>query len=144
MSAVELTEKERDAMAHCIGHHSANGCSVHGGRNYYATYADDPMWCSLVERGLAHRHGSASVGPDATFHLTGRGVAAVEADPRSQRKDRAYTVRFADSVQVQVYAESHAKARYSAALDVLDAFGCSIGQAFRQIKSCRLSGVLPS
>jgi hypothetical protein len=139
MSAVELTEQERDQMAHAIGHHSAKGCSVHGGRNYYATSTEDPLWCSLVERGLAVRH-RAAVFPvgEATFHVTPDGIAAVEADPRSARKGKPFTVRFKGSSQgVQVYAETRGKAQYAAVRVVLDAFNMTAREAFRQIESCR-------
>lgn len=132
----ELSEPERDAMAHCIGHHSAKGCSVHGGRNYYAAAtADDPMWGALVERGLARR----SSRNEATFHLTDSGIAAVEADPRSQRKGRLYTVRFKDCEGAsQFYAETRGKARYEAALSFSDAAACSIAEALASVESCRL------
>lgn len=141
MSAVSLTEQERDAMAHAIGHHSAKGCSVHGGRNYYVTASDDPLWCSLVERGLA-RHGRMDVFGEGQgcFHVTDKGIAAVESDPRSKRKGRLYTVRFKGYEEhgVQVWAMSRGKAKYTAVLDMLDAMNVTAGEAFRRIASCRL------
>jgi hypothetical protein len=139
MGMIELTEKERDQMAHAIGHHSAKGCSVHGGRNYYATSTDDSLWCSLVERGLAVRHRAAvlPVG-EVSFHVTPEGFAAVEADPRSQRKGKPYTVRFKGSPHgVTVYAETRGKAQYAAVRVVLDAFNMTAREAFRKIESCR-------
>lgn len=140
MSTPALTEAERDQLAHAIGHHSAKGCSVDGGRNYYATNAGDPMWLGLVDRGLAYRQSRPGILPDgeATFHLTPEGIAAVEADPRSARKGSVFTVRFKgyDS-GVTVYAETHAKARYAAVLDVIDAWNVTAGEAFKRIASCR-------
>lgn len=137
-----LTEQERDAMAHAIGHHSAKGCSVHGGRNYYVTAADDRLWCGLVDRGLA-RHANSTpllAKGDACFHVTPEGVAAVERDPRSQRKGRLYTVRFKgyESGGIRVWAETRNKAKYKAVLDMLDAMNVTSGEAFRRIASCRL------
>lgn len=133
MSEIVLTEQERDAMAHAIGHHSAKGCSVHGGRNYYVTSADDPLWSGLVERGLAKRGGSRLLAKgDACFHVTPEGIAAVEADPRSQRRGRLYTVRFKGYEEggIQVWAESRSKAKYAAVLDMLDAMNVTSGEAF--------------
>jgi hypothetical protein len=136
---VVLTEQERDMMAHAIGHHSAKGCSVHGGRNRYVTAADDPVWCSLVERGLARRSRSSLLGEtDACFHVTDTGIAAVEADPRSARKGKPYTVRFKGYDHgTTVYAETPGKAKYMAVLDVLDAFNMTAREAFTRIESCR-------
>lgn len=143
MSEFVLTEQERDAMAHAIGHHSGTGCSVQGGRNHYVTAIDDHMWCSLVVRGLAVRAGGGGLiaANEGCFHLTGEGIAAVESDPRSQRCGRLYTVRFrfkGSDHGVQVYAASRGKAKYSAVLDVIDAWNMTVGEAIRQITSCRL------
>jgi hypothetical protein len=137
-----LTEQERDAMAHAIGHHSAKGCSTQGGRNYYCTAADDPVWLSLVERGLASRRTSSLVGEgQAIFHVTDDGIAAVEADPRSQRQGRLYSVRFKGcNYDVHVRADGRGAARYAAALALTDAWGLTVGEALRQITSCRSEG----
>lgn len=139
-AAVSLTEAERDAMAHAIGHHSAKGCSRSGGRNHYVTDAADDMWSSLVNRGLATVRRS-SVVPEGTaiFHVTPAGIAAVEADPRSQRpkpKGRGYIVRFKGGDSVSVCAETRGKAKYKAIDGLLDVM--SAKDAFLAIESCRL------
>jgi acyl-CoA-binding protein len=143
-----LTEQERDAMAHAIGHHSAKGCSTSGGRNYYCAASDDPMWLSLVERGFATRRTSSLVGEgQAIFHVTDDGIAAVEADPRSQPRGKLFAVRFKCTVGegeserplvMHIGAESRGKAKYEAARDLADAWNMTVGDAFRQITSCRL------
>lgn len=145
MSDANLTEQERDAMAHAIGHHSAKGCSREGGRNHYCTAADDPMWTSLVERGFATRTTPRSVGDgNAIFHVTAEGIAVLEADPRSRRRRRRrYWVRFngileSRACSVPVTADSRGKARYVAALNVTDATNWTVFEALRRIASCRL------
>ena len=55
---IPLTPEERDQMAHAIGHHSAPGCSVTGGRNHYVAGVDDQVWEGLVKRGLARANPS--------------------------------------------------------------------------------------
>jgi hypothetical protein len=137
---IDLTEEERDQMAHAIGHHSAKGCSVHGGRNYYVTDINDPTWAALVQRGLAVRAGGGGLIPagEGCFHVTPDGIAAVEADPRSARKGKPFTVRFKGSSHgVHLYAETRGKAQYAAVRVVLDAFNMTAREAFRQIESCR-------
>jgi hypothetical protein len=127
---IDLTEEERDQMAHAIGHHSAKGCSVHGGRNYYVSDLHDATWMALVGRGLIPAG-------EGRFHVTPDGIAA-EADPRTQRKGKPFTVRFkGSSPGVQVCAETRGKAQYAAVRVVLDAFNMTAREAFRQIESCR-------
>lgn len=136
-----LSAEERYAMAHAIGHHSSKSCRVHGGRNYYVTAADDPLWCGLVERGLAERSRATPLLPDgeACFRLTPEGIAAVERDPRSKPKGRRYSVRFKGSDhETEVWAESRSQARYRAALEVADAWNLTVAEALRTVESCRL------
>lgn len=141
--ATELTEQERDQMAHAIGHHSAKGCSVHGGRNYYVTSADDSVWLGLVERGLATVRGSSLIPNDErVFHVTEKGRLALEADPRSRRKiepGRDYVVRFHgyDDCPITVRAETRGKAKSKAASEFDEIF--PDGDAFMRIASCRLA-----
>lgn len=140
----DLTADERDQMAHCIGHASAKGCSVHGWRNHYCTDATDPIWCGLVDRGLAVVHRSPILpGGEATFILTPAGIAALEDDPRSQppkSRGRSWEVRFRqfDSPSY-VWAESRGKAKYAAIRDIADCFPDGVGEAFKSITSCRLA-----
>jgi hypothetical protein len=145
MSEPALTEDERDQMAHAIGHHSAKGCSVKGGRNHYVTQTGDPLWVGLVERGLARCRSSSMLPADeSVFHVTDEGRAVLEADPRSQRPPvtgRGFTVYFRGypDCPIHVTADSHAKARYAAVQCVEDAFNFTSAEGFRQIESCRLS-----
>jgi len=134
---IKLSEKERDAMAHCIGHHSSKSCSIHGGRNYYAAaFCDEPMWLSLVARGLAY----PSSRNEGTFHLNDNGINAVEADPRSQRKGRAYIIKFSNGEKSnEIYAETRSKAQFIVAQSISDAQDCSIREALKLIKSCCLA-----
>lgn len=136
---ISLTEQERDAMAHAIGHHSAKGCSVRGGRNYYAADVNDPLWLELVTRGLAVRGRSLSQHGEAYFHVTDEGIAAVERDPRSQRKGRLWTIKFKNyENDIQIYAETRGKAKYKAVRDMLDCWNMTTMELFRCIASCRL------
>jgi len=135
----ELNEEERDQIAHAIGHHSAKGCSVNGGRNRYCTAADDPLWLGLVERGLAVKHGSPLlIEHYATFHVTQKGIEALEMDPRRQRTGRRYAVTFKHSASpTYVYAEKPSRAKYQAILEVADCY--PDGLTFKDIRSCRLA-----
>jgi len=141
-----LTEPERDQMAHAIGHASAKGCSVHGGRNHYVTSADDPLWTSLAERKLA-RVRPSSILPEGEvyFIVTDDGRAAVESDPRSAPPvpvGRAYTVLFkgAPDCPIHVRGVTPGKARYAAVRRVMDAdWYYTAAEGFGQIASCRLS-----
>lgn len=134
-----LSEAERDQIAHAIGHHSAKGCSVSGGRNRYCTSADDPLWIGLVDRGLATKQASALLRDGyATFHVTKDGIDALERDPRSQRTDRRFAVMFKGEAEpTYVYAATHSKAKYQAILEVADCY--PDGLTFKDIRSCRLA-----
>jgi hypothetical protein len=133
---IKLSEKERDAMAHCMGHHSSKGCSINGGRNFYAASSKEiQMWDSLVERKLAQRH-ITSICPTVYF-LTDSGISAVEEDPRSQKEGRAYIVKYDfDEKITEVYAKTRSKAQFVIAQRISDAKNCSIGEALKLIKSC--------
>jgi len=138
----ELSEDERDQIAHAIGHHSAKGCSRRGGRNYYCTTDDDPVWSGLVERGLATKRTerTASLLRDgySTFHVTKDGIDALERDPRSQRTDRRFAVMFKGEAEpTYVYAATHSKAKYQAILEVADCY--PDGLTFKDIRSCWLA-----
>lgn len=143
MSAAELTERERDMMAHCIGHPSAKGCSVHGGRNHYVTSSEnDEVWKSLAARGLATARSSALLPDDeTTYSLTEEGRAAVERDPRSWLPGHRYEIRFrACDWVTTVRCGTRAQARIVAARQAADAWGCSVFDALCEIASCRKAG----
>lgn len=84
---IPLTDEERDQMAHAIGHPSATGSSVTGGRNHYVTSTDDQVWAGLVKRKLATATLSEIVSDGETlFMVTRAGRDAVEDDPRSRKE----------------------------------------------------------
>jgi hypothetical protein len=140
---LELTEQERDQMAHAIGHWSAKGCSVNGGRNHYVTQVGDPLWVGLVARGLAKCRSSSLLPEDErVFLVTDEGRAAVDADPRTIAADRArgrqYAVTFRgyEGHPVYAYGVTRGKAKSEAARIVGDCYPDD--DAYMQIVSCRL------
>ena len=78
---MSITDKQRDMMAHAVGHMKSTKPRARVRtlatcyRNYYCT-EEDPAWEDLVTKGYAlRRSGNAATGGDLVYHVTEEGFA---------------------------------------------------------------------